>query len=238
MLNDPLFWILVIPGLLLGFYAQARIKANYVKYSRFATESGLTGAQVARGLLDSKGLRNVRIEGTPGLLSDHYDPRTKTLRLSPEVYNTPSLAAAGIAAHETGHALQDDDGYFPMQVRALIVPLVAVSSKFAPWFLFGGVFLGIQEAVWIGTIMFAASTLFTLITLPVELDASRRAKQVLVSEHIIRSEAQMEGVDKVLNSAAWTYMAGAVSAVGTLLYLAIVFLARFRRFPGSRQTRT
>ena len=165
------------------------------------------------------------------MLSDHYDPRTRTLRLSPEVYNTPSVAAAGIAAHETGHALQDADGYFPMKLRAMIVPLVVLSSKAAPWLFFGGIFLGFPEAMWTGIALFAASTLFTLITLPVEIDASRRAQKLLVSEHIVRDERNMEGIEKVLDSAAWTYMAGAVSAVGSIVYLVAIFFRRPRAVP-------
>ena len=117
MFEDPLFWVFVIPGLLLGLYAQWRIKLNVAKYSQVATQDGITGAEVARRLLDSKGLQNVAVESTPGILSDHYDPRSKTLRLSPQVYFAPSVAAAGIAAHEAGHALQDAEDYFPMEAR-------------------------------------------------------------------------------------------------------------------------
>ena len=124
MLADPVFWILVLPGLLLGAYAQSRIKINMVKYSQVRTLDGITGAQVARQLLDSQGLQKVAINSTPGMLSDHYDPRSKTLRLSQEVYFAPSIAAAGIAAHETGHALQDAVDYLPLEARTYIVPLV------------------------------------------------------------------------------------------------------------------
>lgn len=229
MLEDPVFWLFVAPGLLLGFYAQSRIKANYIRYSQVPTENGMTGAQVARRLLDSQGLRRVRIEQTPGLLSDHYDPRKKTLRLSPEVYNTPSLSAAGIAAHETGHALQDATGYFPMQIRSFIVPLVQLSSKFAPWLFFGGILLGMPIVIWTGVVMFGSSTALTLLTLPVELDASDRARELLVSEHIVRGEDQQVGIDRVLKSAAWTYVAGAVSAVGTLAYIGLISFSRIRR---------
>ena len=231
MLEDPVFWLLVAPGLLLGSYAQSRIKSSYVRYSQVPTESGLTGAQVARHLLDSNGLQSVAVEQTPGLLSDHYDPRHNILRLSPEVYNTPSLAAAGIAAHETGHALQDAAGYFPMQLRALIVPFVQLSARFAPWLFFGGIILDMPPAAWIGVIMFGASTLFSLVTLPVEIDASNRAKALLEDQNIVRSESQKTGIAKVLNSAAWTYVAGAVSAVGTLLYGVFVVLTSVRRGP-------
>ena len=231
MLEDPIFWLFVAPGLLLGFYAQYRIKANYIRYSQVPTDSGMTGAQVARDLLDSQGLQTVTIEQTPGVLSDHYDPRKKTLRLSPEVYNTPSLSAAGIAAHEAGHALQDAAGYFPMQIRSFIVPLVQLSSRFAPWLFFGGMILNMPTLAWVGIIMFGSSTLFTLVTLPVEIDASKRARALLVSQNIVRGKDQISGIDKVLRSAAWTYVAGAVSAVGTLLYVGLMFFSRVRRLP-------
>ena len=142
MLEDPLFWVLVLPGLLLGTYAQWRIKANVAEYSQVRTDSGMTGAEVARRLLDSRGLQDVTIEATPGILTDHYDPRTKILRLSQDVYYTPSLAAAGIAAHEAGHAIQDADDYFPMEARTYIVPIVQLASKIAPWLFVAGGCLG------------------------------------------------------------------------------------------------
>lgn len=229
MLEDPIFWLFTAPGLLLGFYAQSLIKTNYARYSQIATHGGITGAQAARRLLDSQGLQNVTIESTPGMLSDHYDPRTKTLRLSQEVFNTPSLASAGIAAHEAGHALQDADGYFPMKVRSYIVPAVQLSNKLAPWLFFGGIMLQMPPVAWAGVMLFGMATLFTLMTLPVELDASERARQLLVSQGIIHGEEQVGGIKKVLKSAAWTYVAGAVSAVGSLLYFAVILLTRFRR---------
>ena len=229
MFEDSTFWLFVAPGLLLGLYAQARIKANYVRYSRVATSGGIAGAQVARALLDARGLQRVRIESTPGLLSDHYDPQSKTLRLSPEVYYTPSLAAAGIAAHETGHALQDAAGYLPLKARSLIVPVVQLSAKVAPWLFIAGVLLGANSLAWAGVILFGAQTFFTLITLPVEFDASARAQQLLVSQGIIRGEQQVEGVEKVLGAAAWTYVAGAVSSVGSFLYVAYIVYSMVRR---------
>ena len=229
MLDDPIFWLFTIPGLLLGFYAQSLIKTNYVRYSRVPTSGGVTGAQVARRLLDSQGLQRVTIEHTPGMLSDHYDPRTKSLRLSEEVYFAPSLASAGIAAHEAGHALQDADDYFPMELRSYIVPAVQVSSKIAPWLFFGGYILGIPHVAWTGVLLFGANTFFTLVTLPVELDASKRAQELLVSEGIVRGEEQKTGIRKVLTAAAWTYVAGAVSAIGTLLYFVVILFTRFRR---------
>jgi uncharacterized protein len=229
MLENPLFWLFAAPGLLLGLYAQTRIKLNYTKYSQVATASGLTGAEVARQILDSKGLQDVKIETTPGLLSDHYDPRTKVLRLSQEVFYTPSVAAAGIAAHEAGHALQDADNYFPMEVRSFIVPIVELSAKIAPWIFFGGFMLGNLTIAWAGIALFAAQTLFTLITLPVEYDASARAQKLLLAHNIVVREENIDGLKKVLGAAAWTYVAGAVSALGTLLYFAALLLGSRRR---------
>src|SRR5215831_11966917 len=229
MFEDSMFWLFVAPGLMLGLYAQARIKANYVRYSKVGTSSGIAGAQVARALLDARGLQNVRIESTPGMLSDHYDPQSKTLRLSPEVYYTPSLAAAGIAAHETGHALQDAAGYLPLKARSLIIPAVQLSAKIAPWLFIAGVLLGANWLAWAGVLLFGAQTLFTLITLPVEFDASARAQQLLVNQGIIRGDQQVEGIEKVLGAAAWTYVAGAVSSVGSFLYFAYIVYSMVRR---------
>jgi hypothetical protein len=228
MFEDPIFWLLAAPGLLLGLYAQSRIKANYVKYSQVATRGGATGAQVARQLLDAQGLQSVKIDSTPGLLSDHYDPRTKTLSLSKEVYYTPSLAAAGIAAHEAGHALQDAADYFPMEMRSYIVPIVQLSGKIAPWLFFGGIILGIDQITWAGIILFGTQTLFTLITLPVEFDASSRAQELLVSQGIVYGEEEVAGIKKVLGAAAWTYVAGAVSAIGSLFYIVYMLFRRPR----------
>ena len=228
MLGDPLFWILVLPGLLLGVYAQSRIKINIAKYSQVRTKDGITGAQVARRLLDSQGLQAVTIESTPGMLSDHYDPRSKTLRLSQEVYFAPSVAAAGIAAHETGHALQDAVGYFPMEARTSIVPLVQLASQTAPWLFIAGTLLQYSTLAWAGIILFGSSSLFALITLPVEFNASARARELLVSHDIIRGDDQIAGVQHVLRAAAWTYVAAAVSALGTWLFYVVLLLSQAR----------
>ena len=224
MFGDPLFWILVLPGLLLGVYAQSRIKMNFAKYSKIRTLDGITGAQVARRLLDSQGLQHVEIVSTPGVLSDHYDPRSKTLSLSEQVYFVPSVAAAGIAAHETGHALQDAVDYFPLEARTYIVPLVQLASRIAPWLFIAGATLGLASLTWGGVILFGASSLFALMTLPVEFNASQRAKTLLVRQGIIRGDEQIAGVQNVLGAAAWTYVAAAVSALGTwLFYIFVVF---------------
>jgi Zn-dependent membrane protease YugP len=227
MFEDPLFWLFVLPGLLLGLYAQSRIKMNFAKYSQVATQDGSTGAEVARQLLDAQGLRNVAIESTPGMLSDHYDPRNKVLRLSQQVYFTPSVAAAGIAAHEAGHALQDAEDYVPMEARTYIVPVVQLASQIAPWLFIAGLMLHLETLTWIGVILFGSSFFFALLTLPVELNASARAKELLVSHGIIQGKEQLAGIEKVLGAAAWTYVAAAVSAIGVWLYY--VFALFFRR---------
>ena len=227
MFEDPLFWVFVAPGLLLGLYAQSRIKLNVTKYSQVATPGGVTGAQVARALLDAQGLQDVKIESTDGVLSDHYDPRAKVLRLSQKVYFTPSVAAAGIAAHEAGHALQDAEDYLPMEARTYIVPVVQLASQVAPWLFVAGLMLQWNMLTWIGVILFGSSFFFALLTLPVEFDASARAKELLVSQGIIGQD-QIEGVDKVLDAAAWTYVAAAVSAVGVWLFYVFMLLGRGR----------
>ena len=216
--QDPLFWLFALPGLLLGMYAQSRIKSNFARYSEVGMPGGITGAQVAQALLRSQGLNNVQVEETAGALTDHYDPSKKVLRLSQPVYHVPSVAAAGVAAHETGHALQDASHYFPMNVRSAIVPAVKFGSTLGPWVFIAGFLLGIVELAWLGVILFGLSTLFALVTLPVEFDASNRAKRLLVEQGIIQDEAARKAVNDVLGAAAWTYVAGAVSSIGTLLY--------------------
>ena len=228
MLEDPLFWILVVPGLLLGVYAQWRIKINFAKYSQVGTLDGITGAEVARRLLNSKGLQDVAVESTPGILKDHYDPRDKTLRLSQEVYFAPTVAAAGIAAHETGHALQDLEHYLPLEARTYIVPAVELASKIAPWLFVAGTLLQISTLAWVGIILFGSSSLFAFLTLPVEFNASARAQELLVSQRIIQGDEQIAGVQKVLGAAAWTYVAAAVSAIGSWLFVIFMLLPQAR----------
>lgn len=221
MFFDPLFLLFALPGLLLGLWAQSRVKRNFNKFAKVRTARNVTGAEVARQLLDAQGLLDVRVEETQGFLSDHYDPRGKVLRLSPDVYRTPSIAAAGVAAHEMGHAMQDAGGYFPLQIRSALVPAAQFGSSLAPWLFIGGLLLNFTSLAWVGVIMFAAAVLFTLITLPVEFDASNRAKQLLVSNGVLIGD-EINGVNKVLSAAAWTYVAAAVSAIGTLLYYVLL----------------
>lgn len=217
MIFNPYWLIFALPGLILGLWAQSRVRGAFNKYSKVRTARGVTGAQVARTLLDDQGLFNVQIEESKGLLSDHYDPRKRVLRLSPDVYREPSVAAAGIAAHEMGHALQHAGGYFPLQIRSAIVPAAQVGSMLAPWLFIIGFLLQFMQLAWLGLILFGVAVIFTLITLPVEFDASKRAKKLLASNGILIGD-EMKGVNKVLDAAALTYVAAAVAAIGQFLY--------------------
>lgn len=217
MYFDPMYFVFVIPPLLLGLWAQARVKSAYARYSKVPSGRNVTGAQAARMLLDSSGLQDVDVERIAGNLTDHYDPRSKTLRLSEGVFGTASIAAVGVAAHEAGHALQDQVNYGPLKLRSAIVPAVKVGGMVGPILFFIGLLLQFTALAWLGIIFFGATALFALVTLPVELNASSRAKQVLVTNGILTSE-EVQGVDKVLNAAALTYVAAAVQSLATLLY--------------------
>lgn len=230
-----LYFLFVLPPFLLGLWAQWRVKSNFNKYSRVRTVREMTGAQVARAMLDAEGLYNVKVEETRGYLSDHYDPRSKTLRLSPEVFRTPSVAAAGIAAHEMGHALQDAKRYVPLVARSALVPAVQFGSSIGTWMLFGGLllqgFLQFQFGFYIavaGLALFALTAVFALVTLPVEFDASRRAKKLLASHGILYNE-ELKGVDRVLDAAALTYIAAAIQALMTVAYYALILFGGRRR---------
>jgi uncharacterized protein len=220
-----LYLLVALPGLLLGIYAQARVKSAFNKYSRVRTSRNITGAQVARQLLNERGLHNVGVEPSQGFLSDHYDPRSKVLRLSPDVFNGTSVAAAGIAAHEMGHALQDAQGYFPLQIRSALVPAAQFGSSLAPWIFIAGFLLNMTGLAWAGVILFTAAVIFTLITLPVEFDASKRARELLLSNNLLYKD-EIGGVNKVLNAAALTYVAAAIAAIGQLLYYVFLLLGR------------
>ena len=217
---DPMYILISLPALILGFWAQWKVSSAFKRYSQERTRSGLTGAEVARRVLNFNGLHQVRVEPVQGFLSDHYDPRHKVLRLSPEVYNTPSTAAAGIAAHEAGHAVQDAQGYTALRLRSFMVPAVSIGSWIGPVVFMVGLFmlpvLGTSLA-WLGVLIFALTALFAIVTLPVEFDASRRAKLALADQSIVLPQ-EMTGVNKVLDAAALTYVAGAVQAVSTLIY--------------------
>ncbi|HYN87903.1 MAG TPA: zinc metallopeptidase [Ardenticatenaceae bacterium] len=222
---DPLYFVFALPALLLGLYAQMKVRGAVGRFSQVGTARGVSGAQVARYLLDSEGLRNVDVEETQGFLSDHYDPRAKVLRLSPDVYRGTSLAAAGIAAHEMGHALQDAQGYAPLALRSAMVPTVQFGSWLGPLIFFGGFLMNMTGLAWLGLILFGATAAFALVTLPVEFDASRRAKRLLVERGILVPQ-EMQGVNSVLDAAALTYVAGAAQAISSLLYYAFLLMGR------------
>ncbi len=230
-----LWLLLALPGLLLGLWAQMKVKRAFGKYSKVRNARGLTGAQVARLMLDHYGLRHVSIEETQGMLTDHYDPRAKVLRLSPDVGRAPTIAAVGVAAHEAGHALQDADGYAPLKLRSAIVPAVQFGSWLGPMIIMGGFFLmaltGATDLgytlAWFGVILFSLTALFSIITLPVEFNASARAKKELVALGVL-SQEEMKGVNETLNAAALTYVAAAIAAIGQVLYYVILLSGRRR----------
>ena len=225
---DPMYLVFMLPGLLLMLWAQARVKGTYAKYSRIRNDYGLTGAQAARQVLDGSGLFNVGIEAIPGELTDHYDPRSRVLRLSQAVYAQPSIAAIAVAAHEAGHAIQHAKAYAPLQARTAIVPAVNVGSNLGFFVLIAGVLLNQPGLAWVGVALFALATVFALITLPVEFDASRRAKAALSRAGLVTVD-EARGVDSMLGAAAWTYVAGFATSLLTLLYYVSLVLGMQRR---------
>ncbi len=226
MIFSPLYFIFALPALLLGLWAQFKVQSAFRKYSQVRSITGLTGAEVARRMLDMSGLYNVEVEMVNGFLSDHYDPTKRKLRLSPDVYRSNSLAAAGIAAHEAGHALQHQDSYLPLTVRSAIVPAVQIGSWLGPIMFVVGMFIS-EQLAWIGLILFAATALFAIVTLPVEFNASRRAKAWLTDSGIIYGN-EMRGVNAVLDAAALTYVAAAIQAISTVLYYLFLLTGRSR----------
>lgn len=225
MFFDPLYLVLIIPALLLSFYASWKTRSAFKKYSKVRTAAGLTGAQAAQRLLDSAGIRDVDVVPTRGTLSDHYNPMTKKLALSEGVYGSSSVAAVGVACHEAGHAIQHAEAYKPMWIRSLLVPTANLGSKLGYLTMMGGLFLlyiseGMalgQTVILIGAALFSCVLLFQVVTLPVEFDASARAKR-LATTHGIVLEQERQGMDKVLNAAALTYVAAVVGTLMTLLY--------------------
>jgi uncharacterized protein len=222
-----LYMLFVLPALLLGLYAQFKVKGSFNKYSRVRTATGLTGAQIARRFLDNHGLGNVKIEQTQGMLSDHYDPRKKVLRLSPQVYQGNSVAAAGVAAHEVGHALQDADGYAPLRLRSTMVPAVQIGSWVGPLMFMGGLLMQFDQIAIVGLVLFSLTALFAFVTLPVEFNATSRAKAWLADSGVIYQQ-ENKGVNAVLDAAALTYVAAAIQALMTILYYAFLLFGRRR----------
>lgn len=212
---DPTYFLFVLPPFLLGLYAQWKVKSSFAEMSEVPTQ--ISGAQAARQMLDNAGLTSVGIEQIGGHLSDHYDPQAKVLRLSGEVYNGRSMAAVGVACHEAGHAFQDATSYAPLVLRNMAVPLAGFGSNIGVGMLILGGIMGFGPLILLGVILFAGVVVFQIINLPVEFDASRRARAELVAHGMIRGNEE-QYVAKVLNAAALTYVAATLQAVMTLLY--------------------
>jgi len=220
MILDQHWWFF-IPGLVLGLYAQMKLSSTYNKYVQVGNASGLSGAEAAREILDRAGMSAMPVQEVPGHLTDHYDPIKKALFLSSENYHGRSLAAVGVAAHEAGHALQHQAAYAPLKIRMALVPITNFASQAAFWIFMLGMFMSIAKLATIGVIVFGIITLFQMVTLPVEFDASRRAKEHLMRWGLIQNR-ESQAVGKVLNAAALTYVAAMVQSLFTLLHFIMI----------------
>ena len=220
MIFDPLYLVMLAPVLLFSFWASWQVKSNFEKYSKYGSYSGMTGADAARRILEAQGIHDVEIERTRGSLSDHYSPRERVLRLSEDVYGSTSIAAIGVAAHEAGHAIQHAKGYSVMALWQMLAKPAAIGSNISYWIIIAGMIMGALKLAIAGLVLFGVVVVFQFVTLPLEFNASSRAKRLIVEYGILdRNEAQ--GVSRVLNSAALTYVAAAASSLMTLLYFAI-----------------
>jgi len=219
MLN-PTYFIYMLPAILLMMVVQYYVRSAYQKWSKVPSRSHMSGSQAAQRLIQRGGLYQVSVEGVAGNLTDHYDPRTKILKLSQGVYQGSSVASLAIAAHELGHAMQDQESYLPLRLRAALVPAVNIGSYLGWIFIILGFLLRFQELAWVGVIIFAGGAVFALATIPVELNASARAKRLLVESGLIIGDDEQRGVNNVLNAAALTYVAALITAVLQLLYYA------------------
>ncbi len=217
MMFDPMYFLFILPGLALSLWASVRVKSTFNKYSKVRSARGLTGAEAAQELLRGAGITDVRTVRSHGVLSDHYNPITKTLALSERVYDSDSIAAVGVATHEAGHAIQHARKYAPLWVRSALVPTANIGSSIGYFVMLIGLFMASTNMVLVGAVLFSAVLLFQIVTLPVEFNASNRAK-ALVVDHGIVTMQERKGIDKVLNAAALTYVAAAVSTLLTLLY--------------------
>jgi len=214
---DPTYFIFILPALALSLWASWRTKSAFKKYSRVRTLRGLTGAQAAQEMLRGAGVSDVQVVPTRGFLSDHYNPANKTLALSEATYASNSVAAVGVACHEAGHALQHAHGYKPLWLRSALVPTANIGSSAGYFVMLGGLLFHSANLIYAGALVFSAVLLFQLVTLPVEFDATARAKRLAVENGIVLPQ-EREGMDKVLNAAAMTYVAAVVSTLMTLLY--------------------
>ncbi len=217
-LFSPTYLMYMIPAFILMAITSWYVKAAYNKWSRVPAQSRLTGSQAAQRLISTSGLYGVQIQTVAGQMTDHYDPRSKTLFLSSGVANGTSVASLAIAAHELGHAMQDGEDYFPLKFRAALVPVVSIGSNLGWILIMIGLFLRFTELAWLGVLIFAGGAVFALATLPVEFNASARAKQLLAQTGIIQTDEEKRGVNNVLNAAALTYVAGLITAILQLLY--------------------
>ncbi len=212
------YLIFMLPAFILMMLVQWYVQSAYRRWSKVPARSRLTGAEAAQRLISSGGLYGIQIEGIGGNLTDHYDPKKKVLRLSQGVFGSSSVAALAIAAHELGHAMQDKEEYFPLRLRAALVPAVNIGSYLGWILIVVGILLQVTQLAWLGVLVFAGGALFALATLPVELNASARARKLLTETGIISTEEELRGVNNVLNAAAMTYVAGLITAVLQLLY--------------------
>jgi hypothetical protein len=215
---DLNYWVYMLPAFAVVLFAQYYVKSTYRRWSQVGTRSRMTGAQAAQRLINTGRLYDVNVEAVSGKMTDHYDPRQKVLRLSQGVYQTASVASVAIAAHELGHAIQDNEGYYPLKIRSALIPVVNIGSTMGWIFIIIGLFMQWSELAWLGVIVFSAGALFSLATLPIELNASARAKELLVQSRIIVGKEEQKGVNKVLNAAAFTYVAALLTSIMQLLY--------------------
>lgn len=222
---DPIYWIMLLPVLAITIYARAKVSSNFNRYSKVVNRRHLTGAQAAEAVLHQHGVYNVRIERVRGNLTDHYDPRTNVIRLSEQVYDSPTIAAVGVAAHEAGHAVQYAENYSPIRIRAALIPLTQIGSQFGIILLIIGILLTYEPLFMVGIILFSFTTLFQLITLPVEFNASRRA-MVTIRESGLLTSDEADGARKVLSSAAMTYVAALLMSIVQLLRFVLMFAGR------------
>ncbi|MEM9004788.1 MAG: zinc metallopeptidase [Cyanobacteria bacterium P01_F01_bin.86] len=225
MFFDPMYFVFMVPGIVLTMWAQSKVKGTYRRYAQVRSTMGMTGSQVAQTILNKKGIYDVKVEPVAGELTDHYDPRAKAVRLSQGIYNSNSLAAAAVAAHECGHVLQDVNDYKFMNIRAALVPAVNLGSNLGPILIVAGVLLNFLGLAWLGILFFAAVFLFHIVTLPVEFDASRRALRLIDELGILQGE-ENQGAKAVLQAAAFTYVATALYALLNLLYYVFLILGR------------